>query len=251
MTHSICKSCRDSAKHSDSAHIQKIQSIAEFYHDIRDKAVDGADIVIEEVIADSKRLGISPVDMAIGILQPVLNEMGQLFLDGKVTVAKEHAFTHKVDRMVSDLFALTASMKKCQQQAPLVILTCVEGNYHWLGLRLLQLSLLEEQIPTQAFVPSLPRDEIIQLAVEQRPLVLGLSVYDRGQCAEAWTIREGIRNRTAGSYTPKVAVGGNGAKEFLDEKGVDQLLEQDIGYFRQSLDFVAYMKSFLVGKVAS
>lgn len=251
MTHSICKSCRANARHSDSAHIQEIQRIAEFYSDIRDKAVDGADIAIDQVIAESKRLGISAVDMAIGILQPVLNEMGRLFVDGKVTVAKEHAFTQKVDRMVTDLFALTPSMKNCQAQAPLVILTCVEGNYHWLGLRLLELNLLDEQIPTRAFVPSLPRDEIIQLAAEQRPLVLGLSVYDRAQCAEAWAIREGIRNRTAGTYVPKVVVGGNGAKQFLDEKGVDQLIEQDIGYFRQSLDFVEYLKSFLVGRAAS
>jgi hypothetical protein len=45
-----------------------------------------------------------------------------------------------------------------------------------------------------------------------------------------------------------MAVGGHGAKEFLEQRGVDQLIEQDIGYFRQGLDFVAYMKTFLTTK---
>ncbi|HET9241143.1 MAG TPA: hypothetical protein VFO10_28010 [Oligoflexus sp.] len=245
LTHGICDACCSEGRHKDISHIRALQPIAAFHQDLRDKAVDGADISIPDVITASKSLGISSVDMAIGILQPILNEMGRLFLAGKVTVAKEHAFTQKVESMISDLFAMTPAMKNCQGQKPLVILSCVDGNYHWLGLRLLELSLLEEGIPVRAFVPSLPRDEIIQLAVDMRPLVLGLSVYDRQQCHEAWLIREGIQRRTEGAYVPHVAVGGHGAKEFLEAKGVDQLIERDIGYFRQSLDFVAYLKNFL------
>jgi methanogenic corrinoid protein MtbC1 len=177
--------------------------------------------------------------------------MGRLFLAGKVTVAKEHAFTQKVESMISDLFTMTPAMKNCLGEKPLVILSCVDGNYHWLGLRLLELSLLEEGIPVRAFIPSLPRDEVIQLAVDMRPLVLGLSVYDLQQCREAWLIREGIQRKTAGAYVPHMAVGGHGAQEFLEQRGVDQLIEGDIGYFRQSLDFVVYMKTFLTTREQS
>lgn len=251
MTHSICGKCRTSERHKDSVHIIQIQPIAEFYNEIRDKAVDGRDIDIEEVIAESRRLGISSGDMAIGILQPVLNEMGKLFIEGKVTVLKEHAFTQKVERMITDLFALTPAMKNCQDLPPAVVLTCVDGNYHWLGLRLLELNLLEIGIPTRAFIPSLPRDEVIQAAVDLRPLVLGLSVFDQGQCTEALMIREGILKKTVGSFAPKIAVGGNGVKLLLDSKGVEQLVENEIGYFRQSLDFVEFLTNFLPGKLAS
>jgi len=234
--------------HKDRSHIRALKPIAGFYQDLRDQAVAGVDISIPEVMAASKRLGISSLDMTIGILQPILNEMGRLFLAGKVTVAKEHAFTQKVEVMIQDLFAMTPTMKNCQGQKPVVILTCVDGNYHWLGLRLLELSLLEEGIPVRAFIPSLPRDEVIQLAVDLRPLVLGLSVYDLQQCHEASLIREGIQRRTGGSYVPHIAVGGHGAKDLLEAKGVDQLVEQGIGYFRESFDFVAYMKNFLSEK---
>lgn len=248
LTHGICDPCWADGRHKDSSHIRALQPITAFYQDLRDKAVAGVDISIPEVIADSKKLGITSVDMTIGILQPILNEMGRLFLAGKVTVAKEHAFTQKVESLISDLFTMTPAMKNCQGQKPLVILSCVDGNYHWLGLRLLELSLLEEGIPVRAFIPSLPRDEVIQLAVDMRPLVLGLSVYDLQQCHEAWLIREGIQRKTAGTYVPHMAVGGHGAKEFLEHRGVDQLIDQDIGYFRQGLDFVAYMKTFLMTK---
>jgi methanogenic corrinoid protein MtbC1 len=251
MTHGICESCRASQRSQDSAHIMQIQTIAEFYNDIRDKAVAGHDISIPEVIAESKRLGISSVDMAVGILQPILNEMGGLFIQGKVTVAIEHAFTHKVDRMVTDLFVLSTAMKDTHQKSPQVMLTCVDGNYHWLGLRLLELSLLDEGIPARAYIPSLPREEIIRLAVDQRPIVLGISVFDRAQCGEAGLIRDAILQRTQGQYAPRLAVGGNGAKQLLAERAVDQLIEHEIGYFRQSLDFVEFLKSFLVRKVAS
>jgi methanogenic corrinoid protein MtbC1 len=248
LTHGICDPCWADGRHKDSSHIRALQPIAAFYQDLRDKAVAGVDISIPEVIADSKKLGITSVDMTIGILQPILNEMGRLFLAGKVTVAKEHAFTQKVESLISDLFTMTPAMKNCQGQKPLVILSCVDGNYHWLGLRLLELSLLEEGIPVRAFIPSLPQGEVIQLAVDMRPLVLGLSVYDLQQCHEAWLIREGIQRKTAGTYVPHMAVGGHGAKEFLEQRGVDQLIDQDIGYFRQGLDFVAYMKTFLMTK---
>ncbi len=250
MTHSICEKCCESGRHKDRAHIREIQPIAKFHADIRDKAVRGEEILIEQVLAESKRLGISSVDMAIGILQPVLNEMGRLYEEGKVTVAQEHAFTDKVDRMITDLFALSPAMKNCKEKSPLVMLTCVDGNYHWLGLRLLELNLLEENIPTRAFIPSLPRDEIIQLAAKLRPVVLGLSVYQKEQCAEASSIRAGILQRTAGAFAPIMAVGGNGAKQLLEEKGLEQWIENEIGFFRQSLDFVAYMKTFLPLKSA-
>lgn len=248
LTHGICDPCWSEGRHKDSSYIRALRPIAAFHQDLRDKAVAGVDISIPEVIAASKSLGISSVDMAIGILQPILNEMGRLFLAGKVTVAKEHAFTQKVEGIIGDLFAMTPAMKNCQGQSPMVLLTCVDGNYHWLGLRLLELSLLEEGIPVRAFIPSLPRDEVIQLAVDMRPLVLGLSVYDQKQCHEAFLIREGIQRKTGGMHVPHIAVGGHGAKEFLEAKGVDQLIEQDIGYFRQSFDFVASMKKFLAEK---
>lgn len=245
LTHGICDPCLSQGRHKDSLHIRALQPIAAFHQDLRDKAVAGVDISIPDVIAASKRLGISSLDMTIGILQPILNEMGRLFLAGKVTVAKEHAFTQKVEGMMRDLFAMTPAMKNSQGQQPVVILSCVDGNYHWLGLRLLELSLLEEGIPVRAFIPSLPRDEVIQLAVDLRPLVLGLSVYDLKQCHEALLIREGIQQRTGGSYVPQIAVGGHGAKEFLEAQGVNQLIEQGIGYFRESFEFVAYMKNYL------
>ncbi len=250
MTHSICEKCCESGRHKDRAHIKELQPIAEFHANIRDKAVEGEEILIEQVLAESKRLGISSVDMAIGILQPVLNEMGRLHEQGKVTVAQEHAFTDKVERMISDLFALSPAMKNCQEKRPLVMLTCVDGNYHWLGLRLLELNLLEVNIPTRAFIPSLPREEIIQLAAQLQPIVLGLSVYQKEQCTEASSIREGILQSTAGAYAPTVVVGGHGAKQLLEEKGLTQWIENDIGFFRQSLDFVAYMKTFLPMKSA-
>lgn len=58
-------------------------------------------------------------------------------------------------------------------------------------------------------------------------------------------LREGILLKTEGTYVPKVVVGGHGVKQFLDEKGLDQWIENEIGFFRQGLDFVEYMKSCL------
>ncbi len=245
FTHGICENCRKLGRQKDAAHLKNLRPIIDFYNNLKDRALRSERLQLSEVIAESKQLGLSPLDTAIGVLQPALTEMGTLYAQGKVTAAKEHAFTTFVDRMVTHLLASSNGLVLSDEMQPSVVLTCIDGNYHWLGLKLLELALLEEQVPTRLFIPSLPTAEIIQLALEMRPQVLGISIFDRTQTVEAQNILAGIRAGTIDGYVPKIAVGGNGARVFLDEHGVDQLIEDDVGYFRQAYDFTNFLKSFL------
>ncbi|HYX33497.1 MAG TPA: B12-binding domain-containing protein [Oligoflexus sp.] len=250
VTHGICDDCCALRRHKDLAHISMIRPIVEFYKDLRDKAQSGTFIDLEGTISRSKELGIRPLDMAIGILQPSLNEIGKLFAAGTVTIAHEHAFTNSVDRMISQLFALTPAMKICQANPPLVVLSCVDGNYHWLGLRLLELALLGEGVSTRVFIPSLPGNEIIAQTIHLQPKVLGLSICSPTQIPEVEVIGHEIRATFSAPALPQIAVGGYGVHAFLDAKGTEQHEEKGLAYFRQSLDFVAFIRKTLQGQNA-
>lgn len=245
FTHGICDSCRQLGRQSDKTHLKNLKPIVDFYKSLKDRAVSSERLNLSEIIEESRQLGLSSLDTAIGILQPALIEMGTLFMQSKVTAAKEHAFTAFVDKMVTHLLASHTAMETMDVEKPEVLLACVDGNYHWLGLKLLELALLEEKIPTRLYIPSLPTAEIISLALELRPAVIGLSIFDAKQAEEARVICDAIEGDQGARYRPKIAVGGNGARVYLEEHQQEALHIGSISYFRQAFAFTDFLKEQL------
>jgi methanogenic corrinoid protein MtbC1 len=175
LTHGICTECL--AALDAGGGVSHAQRLAGFYGRLhtagRRGEIPSASSVLDEGIA----MGLQPIDLLMGVIQPALYSVGESWAAGEMTVAREHAFTG----MASALIALV--MHKCPEASafrrsrnPRVLLVAADGNYHTLGVQLVELILLLERIPVFAVYPGIAAEEVFDLWREVRAPVVGFSV---------------------------------------------------------------------------
>ena len=76
--------------------INVVQEIKAFFRSMQKIARSDGQPDMDEILKESRRLHIPPMDLMLGILQPLLVEMGELWVSGEITVATEHRFSELV-----------------------------------------------------------------------------------------------------------------------------------------------------------
>ena len=179
MTHGVCRLCEKTAKKAQSADLVKVRRIGSFYAEIRRHALSG-DIsnVMAAIDTGAPALGMRASDLFMGIIQPVLSEIGKAWEAGRVTFAQEHAFTALAEEVLSRLTSAQqgATSTPGQVDSVEVLLVCISGNFHSLGVRTLGLGLRDAGIRTEVAYPSLANPMILLALDKHSPAVLGMSV---------------------------------------------------------------------------
>jgi methanogenic corrinoid protein MtbC1 len=126
----------------------------------------------EPFVRSALEAGLRGSEILIGLLHPALGEIGRRWERGEVSVAEEHRFTAFASRVLE----LVPFPSLPSATRPPVLLAVVEGNEHDLGVRMLQRVAIEQGHPCVAVHPGLPNDDVVDLAAEARPAMLGLSL---------------------------------------------------------------------------
>ncbi len=177
LTHCLCEKCDASGIAGKNDVSERLQPLVAFFTKLRDEVRSGINSPPEWWVKEGFALGIKPQDLLIGIIQPALYEIGELWAKGEATVATEHRFSSFAERMVTHVQAHYPELGKNRQaEKPDVLLANIDGNYHTLGVRFLETSLLSAGLKTFTVLPGLPGREILGLISSLRPKVLGLSV---------------------------------------------------------------------------
>lgn len=193
LTHGICKKCGDSDVVENPASARRLQPLVEFFSGLRAKAKAGTIPSTADWARDAFRLGIQPQDLLIGLLQPALYEIGELWASGEVTVAGEHKFSAFADSMVGALFAHYPALDRGRQApSPDILLVNADGNYHTLGIKFLETSLLAAGLKTYAVLPGLPPGEILALVKSLKPGAVGLSISMQSQGPAAAAVAQSL-----------------------------------------------------------
>lgn len=172
ITHGICDPCRATGVAADAAAIDRLRPVTAFYRRVAESARDGASAA--ELMEAGLRLGLAPWDLLVGILQPALRRMGRLWAEGAATVADEHRLTATCAAILALLHGSQPGFAALRQ-APVVLLVNAEGNFHTLGIQLVEFFLLSRAVPVLAVHPGLPTAEVLQLVQVIRPAKLGIS----------------------------------------------------------------------------
>lgn len=215
LTHGVCDACEKASKPTDGDAIDAIRPLARFYRELRFRAVDGFDAPGSRILDEAMALGIQPVDLLVGMLQPALAEIGTAWAEGRVSVAIEHRFSAAVESVaVAALARLPRSSGVRQAARPEILLTIADGNFHTLGLKVVELILLSAGRAVLAVAPGLPSSEIIELARSSKPEVLGVSASGTEHVAPVREIAEGLATWPP-QTRPRLVVGGQLAKAGL------------------------------------
>ncbi len=159
--------------------------------------------------------GRSLIEAEIHLIQPALYEIGRRWQQNRVTVAQEHLAT-AIARSV-----MAQGLARSPVESPngrTVLLACVAGNRHSLGLQMVADAFQLSGWTVQYLGADVPTADLLSHVARLRPDLVGLSA----SFAHQLTIVREIIDRliTAyGSDRPSVIVGGLGANQFEEITG--------------------------------
>jgi len=154
--------------------------------------------------------GHSLVDVEMHIIQSALYQIGEKWQANQISVAQEHMATAIV-QMVMPMGLLRSPLP--EQIGKTVLLACVEGNQHAVGLSMVsdafslagwQVQYLGADVPTRALVAQI---------IASQPDLVGLSVSFPQQLRMAKAVI-GLLNEAMGRQRPAVMIGGLAVNRF-------------------------------------
>lgn len=156
-----------------------------------------------------RRLGADHglVEFGLNVMQPAMKEIGRRWLEEGLTVAVEHQAS-SIARTV--MAAGLARSVTCRPNGRSVLLACVEGNTHDLGLHLVGDGYRIAGWQVHCLGADVPTGDLVEYATRLRPDVLGLSVAFSHQLWRVGAVVRGVSASTVG-HMPLVMAGGGAA----------------------------------------
>lgn len=164
------------------------------YHLLETVSASENPYLAQSVIQQGLKLGLSPMDILMGVVQPALYEVGKRWEIGDLTVEQEHRFTAYCEGLFHLLYfdSFVDHLDLRQSKHPQVLLVNAPENYHSLGIRMVELWLLSNAISCYTVYPGIPVPEIMELVRSLDPNVLGISAALSSHIASVHEIEEQI-----------------------------------------------------------
>lgn len=160
--------------------------------------------------------GHSLVDVEMHVIQPALYRIGEKWQANQVTVAQEHMATAIVQSV------MTVGLLRSPPPAMIskrVLLACVEGNNHAIGLRMVADAFQLGGWDVQYLGANVPTPALVAQAAEWKPDLVGLSVSFPQQLRVVRAIIAQLGERF-GNARPAVIIGGLAINRFNKLAGV-------------------------------
>ena len=148
--------------------------------------------------------GSELVDVGVRLIQPAMYEIGRLWQVSKASIAQEHLATAITESLMAQAFATAEFAPPVQRKA---LFSCVQGNHHELGLRMVSDAFEVKGWEVQFLGADTPTQSLLEQVDRFRPDLVGLSISMPSQVS---TGREAIQSiRGDGSAgRPAVLIGG-------------------------------------------
>lgn len=205
-THGICEGCVARDALSDADALTRMRPLAVFHADMVRVATDEAPVDVEAILARGSALGIRPLDLLVGILQPALYEVGRLWEEGRLRPAQEARLT-SLCRSVLDTLTERERARAQTFGRPILLLTA-RGNVHDLGIRILAYALLCANRDARVLPRPPTAEDAARECVRTNAASVGVSLGTPDQRAY---VEELVRLRDALCPTTVIVVGGRGA----------------------------------------
>ena len=234
MTHGICPACVRKLKDRrfDDRFLVRVRTLGER---IMTTVYDGGSLHVDGILDEGRNIGMRPIDLVIGVLQPSLYKVGELWASGDITVEDEHRFTRFALRMVEKI---TAQMPDALVRAkrPLVLLARPESNEHTLGLHCVALHRATRNLSSRVLPAGVTAGELLSAVREAQPTILGLSVSMVDQFAAVREVYDALRSDDPDNgRIPKLVVSGL----FL-RTGYRPAMDENIAAFQDTHQFVEF-----------
>ena len=177
--------------------------------------------------------GFDQLGAQVDVIQPALEQLGELCACGQASAAEERRATAIVERLLPRRLAAAAPGSRER-----VVLACVEGEHHALGLRMTADVLGDAGFSVDYLGASVPLEALLRLVEDEAAPLVGLSVsLSAGVPA---LLRTG-RALAAMEHPPRLFLGGGGVPESLRRL-------RDVPYARTTRDAVRAVERALASR---
>jgi methanogenic corrinoid protein MtbC1 len=234
VTHCICATCESNAlslTESDIAHALMLKDIQSRLFDAGRRGDMNA---AKRVIDASRQANMRELDILVGIIAPMLYQIGEDWKRGAITVAEEHRFTAFCEKII-DILAVkspSATLIDAPEERNAILLINAPGNYHTLAVRILALWLIDKGMPARAAHQALNVEGVVEIIRKVHPKFVLISMALAEQVPGVVAIVERIAE-LPNLVRPRIIVGGYAVKLGLVSiiPGADLLA--DIGALRE------------------
>lgn len=166
--------------------------------------LDGDRQRASELIAQAMDAGQSYGEAAVSVVQPAMYSIGCLWEQNLVTVAQEHLATGVARTALTQAFVMAAFAPEIERR---VLLACVPGNRHSLGLRIVSDCFEIAGWQARFLGADVPDTTLLTQIRTWQPDLVGLSIAQVDQIATARTTIATVRSEF-GHTGPRILVGG-------------------------------------------
>ena len=125
-------------------------------------------LALDEVFA-----GLSAERAIQDVLEPVADDIGRLWAEGRCSVASEHFMSHRFAQRVR---ALLDAAEPARQNAPVVLAACFPEEQHELGLLVVSWHIARQDARVSYLGAALPLEDVARACRAARPKAVLLSV---------------------------------------------------------------------------
>lgn len=186
----------DRGRHEELSHFD-VDALVECLAEGRQ---DAADAIVRAWLERGSRYE----DIAVRGIQAALYRIGELWAEGRASVAQEHLATAMAQRLL--VRALDAAPFAAPRDDRVVI-ACVQGNHHALGARMIADAFLIAGWNVEYLGADVPTADLVAQVVSWRPDLVGLSVSLPEQVAVAVDAIAQIE-AALGEGAPRFVLGG-------------------------------------------
>lgn len=158
----------------------------------------------QSVVSGQLQQDMHYTEIAVGIVQPALYEIGQLWQINRISVAQEHLATAICQYVLTWAFTETPIRASQNRNA---LFTCVEGNHHSLGLRMIADTFEIQGWDCDYLGANTPTSDLLRQVDNKHPDLLGLSMALPQHLRTARNIVDRCRAEF-GPRCPVILVGG-------------------------------------------
>jgi methanogenic corrinoid protein MtbC1 len=208
FTHGICQTCAGKNEDVLDKMVAHSLQLSGIQGQLREAGKAGNIVAAAQIVESALDAGVRPVDILIGLISPLLYEVGEKWSKRAITVADEHRFTAVCEELFQTIEARVIRETPAVSTLPIeVLLLNVPGNNHTFAIRILALEFVSRGRRAVALYPSPGSEALAKLLLQMQPRLLLISMALPEQRSSAVTIVEFV-TALSDIAAPKIIVGG-------------------------------------------
>ena len=178
----------------------------------------GCENNVRRILLSARDAGADLARISVELIEPALGQIGEMWVRREISIAEEHLATSLVTRTIG---LVIDPAKPRRAGAPRIVLACLSGEFHELGLRIISEVAREAGWEPEELGANVPRAALTAFLGQRPPQAVGLSISLPGHIPEC---SETIRLCRKAAPGAKILVGG---RIFRADPDLGSLLDAD------------------------